>query len=68
MKAGKREAKSPLVSSLMGKQGEEDLWQRCKAERGVWSAQMLDRFENTDLRRFGGLVHFNNRWLVSRDR
>jgi RNA-directed DNA polymerase len=30
---------------LTGKQGEEDLWQRCKAERGVWSEQMLVALE-----------------------
>jgi hypothetical protein len=26
-------------------QGEEDLWQRCKAERGVWSEKMLMALE-----------------------
>lgn len=38
---GKREERSPLVPSQTDKQGEEDLWQRCKAERGVWSEGML---------------------------
>ena len=28
-----------------GKQGEEDLWQRHKAERGVWSEKMLVALE-----------------------
>jgi hypothetical protein len=29
----------------MDKQGEEDLWQRHKAERGVWSEKMLMALE-----------------------
>jgi RNA-directed DNA polymerase len=38
---GEREAPSPSVSPKADKQGEEDLWQRHKAERGVWSERML---------------------------
>jgi len=30
---------------MAGKQGEEDLWQRHKAERGVWSEKMLVALE-----------------------
>jgi RNA-directed DNA polymerase len=37
---GLGEAKSSGVSAT-SMQGEEDLWQRCKAERGVWSEKML---------------------------
>jgi len=43
--AGEREANSPRVPSQADKQGEEDLWQRCKAERGVWSERMLVALE-----------------------
>jgi RNA-directed DNA polymerase len=39
-----REANSPGVPGT-DKQGEEDLWQRCKAERGVWSEKMLMALE-----------------------
>ena len=41
---GQREARSPEVPAT-GKQGEEDLWQRYKAERGVWSEKMLVALE-----------------------
>ena len=41
---GQREATSPEVPAT-GKQGEEDLWQRHKAERGVWSEKMLVALE-----------------------
>jgi RNA-directed DNA polymerase len=41
---GQREAPSPEVPTA-GKQGEEDLWQRHKAERGVWSEKMLVALE-----------------------
>ena len=41
---GRREASSPVVPAA-GKQGEEDLWQRHKAERGVWSEKMLVALE-----------------------
>jgi len=41
---GQREARSPRVPA-MDKQGEEDLWQRHKAERGVWSEKMLMALE-----------------------
>lgn len=40
----KNELKSPLVSET-DKQGEEDLWQRYKAERFVWSEKMLEALE-----------------------
>ena len=40
----RREEPSPPVPSG-DKQGEEDLWQRCKAERGVWSEKMLAALE-----------------------
>ena len=39
-----REETSPEVPET-GKQGEEDLWHRCKAERGVWSEKMLMALE-----------------------
>lgn len=38
---GGREEPSPSVPPKADKQGEEDLWQRHKAERGVWSERML---------------------------
>lgn len=38
------EGTSPRVPAT-DKQGEEDLWQRCKAERGVWSQGMLEALE-----------------------
>ena len=38
---GQREATSPPVPSSTDTQGEEALWQRHKAERGVWSEKML---------------------------
>jgi RNA-directed DNA polymerase len=38
------ETKSPQVPAT-DKQGEEDLWQRHKAERGVWSEKMLMALE-----------------------
>ena len=41
---GGSEARSPEVPAT-GKQGEEDLWQRHKAERGVWSEKMLVALE-----------------------
>lgn len=41
---GRCEAPSPEVPAT-GKQGEEDLWQRHKAERGVWSEKMLVALE-----------------------
>ncbi len=41
---GQSEAISPAVPAA-GKQGEEDLWQRHKAERGVWSGKMLMALE-----------------------
>ena len=41
---GRREDPSPAVP-MAGKQGEEDLWQRHKAERGVWSEKMLVTLE-----------------------
>jgi RNA-directed DNA polymerase len=41
---GQGEANSPPVP-VMDKQGEEDLWQRHKAERGVWSQKMLEALE-----------------------
>lgn len=41
---GLGEAKSSGVSAT-SMQGEEDLWQRCKAERGVWSEKMLMALE-----------------------
>jgi RNA-directed DNA polymerase len=41
---GQSEATSPAVPAT-GKQGEEDLWQRHKAERGVWSEKMLMALE-----------------------
>lgn len=41
---GPSEATSPVVPAR-DKQGEEDLWQRCKAERGVWSEKMLMALE-----------------------
>lgn len=41
---GQCEGKSPDVPTT-GKQGEEDLWQRHKAERGVWSEKMLVALE-----------------------
>ena len=41
---GHGEAKSSGVSAT-SMQGEEDLWQRCKAERGVWSEKMLMALE-----------------------
>lgn len=41
---GRCEARSPEVPAA-GKQGEEDLWQRHKAERGVWSEKMLVALE-----------------------
>ena len=37
---GRGEATSPRVPAT-DKQGEEDLWVRHKAERGVWSEKML---------------------------
>jgi RNA-directed DNA polymerase len=40
----KSEDPSPGVPA-MDKQGEEDLWQRYKAERGVWSEKMLMALE-----------------------
>lgn len=40
----KREETSPEVPHG-DKQGEEDLWRRCKAERGVWSEKMLAALE-----------------------
>jgi len=39
-----REAPSPAVP-VTDKQGEEDLWQRHKAQRGVWSQGMLEALE-----------------------
>ena len=42
---GHREATSPQVPSSTDKQGEEDLWDRHKAERGVWSEKMLMALE-----------------------
>lgn len=42
---GQRDPKSPEVSGT-SKQGEEDLWQRHKAERGVWSEKMLVALQN----------------------
>jgi RNA-directed DNA polymerase len=41
---GKREAPPPAVPER-DKQGGEDLWQRHKAERGVWSEKMLTALE-----------------------
>lgn len=41
---GSSEATSPGVPAT-DKQGEEDLWQRHKAERGVWSEKMLMALE-----------------------
>jgi RNA-directed DNA polymerase len=41
---GQREVNSPEVPET-DKQGEEDLWQRCKAERGIWSEKMLMALE-----------------------
>jgi len=41
---GRSEARSPKVPAT-GKQGEEDLWQRHKAKRGVWSEKMLVALE-----------------------
>ena len=41
---GRSEETSPEVPAT-GKQGEEDLWQRHKAERGVWSEKMLVALE-----------------------
>lgn len=41
---GLSEANSPSVP-IVDKQGEEDLWQRHKAERGVWSEKMLMALE-----------------------
>jgi RNA-directed DNA polymerase len=41
---GLGETKSSGVSAT-SMQGEEDLWQRCKAERGVWSEKMLMALE-----------------------
>ena len=41
---GRREARSPEVPTA-GKQGEEDLWHRYRAERGVWSEKMLVALE-----------------------
>ena len=41
---GQHEARSPEVPAA-GKQGEEDLWQRHKVERGVWSEKMLVALE-----------------------
>lgn len=41
---GQSEDQSPIVPAT-GKQGEEDLWQRHKAERGVWSERMLMALE-----------------------
>ena len=41
---GPSEPTSPVVPAR-DKQGEEDLWQRCKAERGVWSEKMLMALE-----------------------
>ena len=38
---GQREATSPPVPLSTDTQGEEDLWQRHKSERGVWSEKML---------------------------
>jgi len=42
---GQSDPKSSGVSAT-GKQGEEDLWQRHKAERGVWSEKMLVALQN----------------------
>ena len=41
---GQREATSPSVPAA-DRQGEEDLWQGHKAERGVWSEKMLMALE-----------------------
>ena len=41
---GRNEEPSPEVSAT-SRQGEEDLWQRYKAERGVWSEKMLVALE-----------------------
>jgi hypothetical protein len=41
---GPSEETSPVVP-VADKQGEEDLWQRHKAERGVWSQGMLEALE-----------------------
>ncbi len=38
------EDNSPSVPAK-DKQGEEDLWQRCRAKRGVWSEKMLMALE-----------------------
>ena len=60
---------------MAGKQGEEDLWQRHKAERGVWSEKMLMALERgvkgaerseTDSRRLprrGGAAATSNVWF-----
>jgi RNA-directed DNA polymerase len=40
-----REATSPKVPRQADKQGEEDLWQRYGAERGIWSEKMLVALE-----------------------
>lgn len=42
---GDREATSPKVPRQADKQGEEDLWQRYGAERGIWSEKMLVALE-----------------------
>ena len=42
---GDREANSPRVPPDADKQGEEDLWQRYGAERGVWNERMLMALE-----------------------
>lgn len=39
------EERSPKVPPQADKQGEEDLWQRHKAERGVWSKGMLEALQ-----------------------
>jgi RNA-directed DNA polymerase len=38
---GEREENSPRVPPTADKQGEEDLWRRHRAERGIWSERML---------------------------
>jgi len=42
---GDREVTSPRVPPNADKQGEEDLWQRYGAERGIWSEKMLAALE-----------------------
>ena len=44
-KSGRPREGEPPGVPITGKQGGEDMWQRHKAERGVWSQGMLEALE-----------------------